>query len=339
MKRAKIAIKVFILPSIVFAGLLWAIVWANGSKEPIRVPAETFTFFNIKDINGVTHVILGKEVGSFSVKWEPEQACSDEEPEKSNLHKMLNNRDFLEYQVMDLKCPKCDKKLFEIHPAFFGVDIACSNKKLDEVHICPLCTHRLFLETKACSSGDIDKCDWACIAHRDKPDPNKFQCDRCKGYAQDFAALTIHFCYNELSGIPELSGVARRPLYELNKKLQREHEEMVRAFGKCDYWACKEHGIYVDYFGRSRSTGYRVLAHELLTKIRQQKGWKNDEQIINKWRLELIRFFNVVSELPDDYYCISETGEITRWSKNKEPIGGIIISFKPPDPNKAPPSN
>jgi len=29
MKRAKIALKVFILPSIVFVGLLWAIVWAN----------------------------------------------------------------------------------------------------------------------------------------------------------------------------------------------------------------------------------------------------------------------------------------------------------------------
>ena len=98
MKRAKIALKVFILPSIVFAGLLWAIVWANGSKEP----------------------------------------------ERSNLHKMLNNRDFLEYQVMDLKCPKCEKKLFEIHPAFFGVD-------------------------KACSSGSIDECDWACIAHRNTP--------------------------------------------------------------------------------------------------------------------------------------------------------------------------
>ena len=33
--------------------------------------------------------------------------------------------------------------------------------------------HRYENLDQACSSGAIDKCDWTCIAHRDKPDPNK----------------------------------------------------------------------------------------------------------------------------------------------------------------------
>jgi len=118
MKRTKIALKVFILPSIVFAGLLWAIVWANGSKEP----ESTFADYPSEGI----------KIDDITYYSSPVQLC-----------------------IAVIK--EHEERIAKLEAGFES------------------------LKNETCSSGSIDKCDWTCIAHRAKPDPNalKWICKVC----------------------------------------------------------------------------------------------------------------------------------------------------------------
>ena len=181
MKRSRIALKVFILPSIVFAGLLWAIVWANGSKEPIDEGKICPTCRPYQRSNRIKEDRLYCEQcydeyeekerkkewldGEASARFHARIAMMKRfESKAPTYHYIKDTVDsnlavHREYDIQ-LKAGKYSVKCGCGNVIEFEVtedDPACSGKEPNEVHICPLCTHRLFLEMKACSSGSIDK--------------------------------------------------------------------------------------------------------------------------------------------------------------------------------------
>ncbi|KKM24775.1 hypothetical protein LCGC14_1601800, partial [marine sediment metagenome] len=134
MKRARIALKVFILPSIVFAGLLWAIVWANGSKKPIDKGKICPTCRPYQRSNRI------KEGSLYC------EQCYNEYEEKERKQNWLDSEANARFHARIAMRKRFENRVPD-------PNLACSDEEPNEVNICPLCTHRLFLEMKACSSG------------------------------------------------------------------------------------------------------------------------------------------------------------------------------------------